>query len=40
MIETNRCKNCSKLFVDYSVYLTKNKEHFCCWECFKEYRGY
>nr|DAV26820.1 MAG TPA: zinc-ribbon domain protein [Caudoviricetes sp.] len=40
MIMIKRCETCRKLFVDYSVYLTKEKQHFCCWECFKEYRGY
>lgn len=40
MIMINRCEICKKLFVDCSVYLAKEKQHFCCWECFKEYRGY
>lgn len=36
----NHCETCGREFVGYSVYLAKEKQHFCCWECLKEYRGY
>lgn len=34
------CENCEKEFIAYSVFKPITKEHFCSWECFKEYRGY
>ena len=40
MAQINHCKTCKKMFINYSIYLSKEKLHFCCWECFKEYRGY
>lgn len=36
----NHCETCGREFFGYSVYLAKEKQHFCCWECLKEYRGY
>lgn len=33
----NNCETCKKTFIGYSVYLSKEKLHFCCWECFKVY---
>ena len=33
----NHCEVCRKCFVGYSVYMPKEKLHFCCWECYKVY---
>lgn len=33
----NHCETCGREFVGYNVYLAKEKQHFCCWECFKVY---
>jgi hypothetical protein len=40
MEQLNHCETCINTFIGYSVYLHKEKLHFCSWECFKEYRGY